>query len=64
MATCGTITIEKAEVAISGPTDKADTTNDSGTVTFSAISIGDYDITASKSGYFQTSTSVAAGDFA
>lgn len=55
--------VPSATVEISGAASDSATTGTDGTVTFSAVPIGDFTISASKEGYISASTSIVSGDF-
>lgn len=55
--------ISGAEVSITGASEQVGTTNSEGVVNFNGVPIGDYTVSASKSGYTSSSTEVKKGNF-
>ena len=55
--------LEGFSVTLSGPSSDEQTTDSDGVAVFDAINIGDYDITATKEGWFDATGSVSAEDF-
>ena len=55
--------LEGFSVTLSGPSSVEKTTDSEGVAVFDAIEIGDYNITATKEGWFDATGSVTAEDF-
>lgn len=55
--------VSGASVTLSGTSSDSTTTDSSGQVVFDGLPVGQYDVTISKSGYFEKSISVAEAEF-
>ena len=55
--------VDNAEVSITGPSEQVGTTNTDGFVSFNGVTLGDYSVSASKSGYSSNTVQVSKDSF-